>query len=47
MKILVIGKNGQLGISLYKLVSKSVQEHDFTFVGRDKLDITNNKLNVT
>ncbi|BBP46161.1 NAD(P)-dependent oxidoreductase [Thiosulfatimonas sediminis] len=40
--ILVTGKNGQLGQSLYKLVtqhSTSNIQHCFTFVGRDELDL--------
>ena len=58
MKILVTGKNGQLGKSIYKAVNTSVnngdssantsqnvnkerQPYDFTFVGRDKLDLSN------
>ena len=40
MKILVIGKSGQLGKSIYKLVASKKQAHDFVFVGREELDLT-------
>lgn len=37
-RILVIGKNGQLGQSLQKIASE-FSEFNFTFVGRDELDL--------
>jgi len=44
MKILVIGKNGQLGKSIHKVVSNSEQiDDDFVFVGRDELDLNKEK----
>jgi dTDP-4-dehydrorhamnose reductase len=39
MKILVIGKNGQLGKSIYKIVSQSKQVNEFIFVGRTELNL--------
>ena len=39
MKILVIGKTGQLGKSIYKLVASNKQNHDFVFIGREELDL--------
>ncbi|MBD3768483.1 MAG: NAD(P)-dependent oxidoreductase, partial [Gammaproteobacteria bacterium] len=45
-RILVTGKNGQLGQSLQKLVEDSslslgmTAGMEFTFVGRDELDLT-------
>ena len=48
MKILVIGKNGQLGRSFQKILNDQhfIKENlsDFTFVGREELDLgsTNN-----
>jgi len=46
MRILVIGKNSQLGKSIKKLVHANVKvvNHDFIFVGREELDLSNNKL---
>lgn len=41
MKILVTGKNGQLGKSIYKIVSQSKQGNEFIFVGRTELDLAN------
>jgi dTDP-4-dehydrorhamnose reductase len=38
MRILVTGKNGQLGKSIYNLVNQTKQDHEFVFVGRDELD---------
>lgn len=41
--ILVIGKDGQLGQSLYKVANKTpavVPESDYVFVGRDELDLS-------
>ena len=40
MRILVIGKNGQLGKSLHKLVEKRKDYDIFTFVGRQTLDFS-------
>lgn len=47
--ILVIGKNGQLGLSLQQLISDSMPSHrmtsgtTFTFVGRDELDLASSE----
>ena len=44
--ILVIGKNGQLGQSIYKLVTQhpaSKIQHRFSFVGREELDLANSE----
>ena len=41
MKILVIGKNGQLGQSINKIVSNTQSSNEFVFVGRDELDLSN------
>jgi dTDP-4-dehydrorhamnose reductase len=41
-KILVIGKNGQLGKSIHGLVVNTRQADDFIFVGREELDLSNN-----
>ena len=57
MRILIIGKNGQLGKSIHKLVSEKKYNNKFIFVGRDELDFSseisinyyfnkNNKFNV-
>ena len=46
MRILVTGKDGQLGRSIFKLVNaelkigKNICSNDFTFVGRDNLDFS-------
>jgi len=40
MRILVTGKNGQLGKSIHKLVTNTEQTDDFVFVGREKLDLS-------
>ena len=48
MKILVTGKNGQLGRSIYKLINTEVKADNnlssskFIFVGREELDLSNN-----
>jgi len=42
MRILVTGKNGQLGKSLHKLVSERKYDNEFIFVGREELDLSNN-----
>ena len=41
MKILVIGKSGQLGQSINKIVSNAQSNNEFVFVGRDQLDLSN------
>jgi len=41
MRILVTGKNGQLGKSIHKLVASTKQTDDFVFVGREELDLSN------
>ena len=45
MRILVIGKNGQVGQTIQNLVNKTsdtnYSNYDFVFVGRDKLDLSN------
>jgi len=41
MKILVIGKTGQLGQSINEIVSKVQSYDEFIFVGRDELDLSN------
>ncbi len=41
MKILVIGKSGQLGQSINKIVSNTQSSNEFVFVGRDELDLSN------
>ena len=40
MKILIIGKNGQLGKSIHKIVTKRKQNNKFIFVGREELDLS-------
>jgi dTDP-4-dehydrorhamnose reductase len=41
MRILVTGKNGQLGKSIHRLVTNNEQADDFVFVGREELDLSN------
>ena len=41
MKILVTGKNGQLGKSIHKIVTNNEQNSEFVFVGREALDLSN------
>ena len=45
MRILVIGKNGQVGQTIQNLVNKTsdtnYSNYDFVFVGRDELDLSN------
>ena len=43
MRILIIGKNGQLGKSLKKEITEKRSNHNFTFVGRDELDLSSSK----
>jgi len=40
MKILVIGKNGQLGKSINKVISNTKQENEYIFVVREELDLS-------
>jgi len=40
MKVLVIGKNGQLGQSMYQVTSNKHSNHQFVYVGRDDLDLS-------
>jgi dTDP-4-dehydrorhamnose reductase len=40
MKVLITGKDGQLGKSIYKVISHSKQENEFIFVGRNELDLS-------
>jgi len=40
MRILVTGKNGQLGKSIYNLVVNTEQTNEFVFVGREELDLS-------
>jgi dTDP-4-dehydrorhamnose reductase len=52
MRILVIGKNGQLGKSIHKVVNSEVKtnnnliSHNFVFVGREELDL-NSESNIS
>jgi len=39
MRILVTGKNGQLGRSIHKVVANTEQTDEFIFVGREELDL--------
>ncbi len=38
MKILVTGKNGQLGKSINKMIVNNKRDNEFVFVGREELD---------
>ena len=40
MKILVTGKNSQLGKSIHKIVTSNEQNSEFVFVGREALDLS-------
>jgi len=40
MRILVTGKNGQLGKSIHKIVTKRKQNNKFIFVSREELDLS-------
>ena len=40
MKILVTGKNGQLGKSIHKIITGNEKNCEFVFVGRDALDLS-------
>jgi len=41
MRILVTGKNGQLGKSIHKVIDNNKQGDNFVFVGREELDLSN------
>ena len=41
MKVLVIGKNGQLGKSIHKIIKNKKQINNFIFIGREELDFSN------
>jgi dTDP-4-dehydrorhamnose reductase len=41
MKILVIGKNSQLGLSIKKVLNNLLMVDDYFFVGRAEIDLTN------
>jgi len=43
-RILVTGKNGQLGKSIQKLITNTEQNDDFIFVGREELDLCNESM---
>jgi dTDP-4-dehydrorhamnose reductase len=47
MRILVTGKNGQLGRSIYKIVNTTndgnLPPNEFIFAEREELDLSNNK----
>ena len=40
MRVLVTGKNGQLGRSIHKIVTNNEQTNEFVFVGREELDLS-------
>jgi dTDP-4-dehydrorhamnose reductase len=40
MRILVTGKNGQLGKSIHKIVANNEETDEFVFVGREELDLS-------
>jgi len=44
MRILIIGKDGQLGKSIQSLVADTEQDENYVFVGRDQLDLSNNSI---
>ena len=43
MKILVIGKNGQLGKSIHKIIKNSKQINNFIFIGKEELDFSDTR----
>lgn len=43
MKILVIGKNGQLGKSIQKIVAGENHNYDFNFIDRQSIDLSDKK----
>jgi dTDP-4-dehydrorhamnose reductase len=40
MKILITGKNGQLGKSIHKVSTRKKLPYEFVFVGRQELDLS-------
>lgn len=42
MRILIIGKNGQLGKSIIKALYNSTQNNKYIFVGKEELELSNN-----
>jgi len=42
MRILVTGKNGQLGQSIHEIIANNEQANEFIFAGRDELDFSQN-----
>ncbi len=40
MRALIIGKNGQLGSSIHKIIANSKQVDEFVFAGREELDLS-------
>ena len=40
MKILVIGKNGQLGKSINKVITNTKQDNEYIFAGREEFDLS-------
>jgi len=40
VRALIIGKNGQLGSSIYKIIANSKQVDEFVFAGREELDLS-------
>ncbi len=43
MKILVTGKDGQLGRTIYRIVNNKPKKYNFIFVGKDELNLANKK----
>lgn len=43
MKILITGKNGQLGQSFFKIIQNSKEVNQYIFTGRDELDLSSTK----
>ena len=43
MKILITGKNGQLGQSFFKIIKNSKEINQYIFTGRDELDLSSTK----
>jgi dTDP-4-dehydrorhamnose reductase len=44
MKILITGKDGQLGKSFYEIISKTKPRHTFIFTGKRELDLSNKNI---
>ena len=42
MRILIIGKNGQLGKSISKALYNTTQTNKYIFVGKEELELSNN-----